>query len=84
MTEKDLLDKGFRSYSGDILTIYYHKDICAHVGECVKGDPDVFDVDRRPWIIPFSDHTENIVSTIKKCPTGALKYRFNNSSEILP
>lgn len=84
MTEDKILQQGYRKYQGETLTIYYHRDICEHAGECVRGAPEVFDVDRRPWIIPHPEQAENTIKTIKKCPTGALKYKVAGQEEISP
>ncbi|GGC78454.1 (4Fe-4S)-binding protein [Enterococcus wangshanyuanii] len=74
VTEEMLLDKGYRKYSGEKLDIYYSKDICAHIGNCVRGNPDVFEVGRRPWIIADNGGVEDDIQVINTCPSGALKY----------
>lgn len=84
MNEKDLLALGYRKYAGEEIDVYYHKDICEHAGKCVHGDPAVFEVGRKPWIIPLKDHTQSIVDIVAKCPSGALKYKYKHKDEILP
>lgn len=42
VTEEDLLGLGYRKYYSDDLDVFYNKDICAHVGNCVRGDSNVF------------------------------------------
>ena len=84
MNERELLAAGFRKYQGDEIDVFYHKDICEHAGNCVKGDPQVFEVGRRPWIIPLKTHTQKIITTINRCPSCALKYKYKNTDEILP
>ncbi|MBO0446700.1 (4Fe-4S)-binding protein [Enterococcus ureilyticus] len=74
VTEELLLEEGYRKYSGEKLDIYYSKDICAHIGNCVRGNPDVFEVGRRPWIITDNGGVEEDIRVIDTCPSGALKY----------
>ncbi|MBP1045152.1 (4Fe-4S)-binding protein [Enterococcus sp. BWM-S5] len=74
VTEEMLLENGYRRYAGEGIDIYYSKDICAHIGNCVRGNPDVFEVGRRPWIIADSGTVEDDIRVINTCPSGALKY----------
>jgi uncharacterized Fe-S cluster protein YjdI len=74
VTEELLVAKGYKKYHGADLDIYYHKDICAHIGNCVRGNPNVFEVGRRPWIIADNGGVEDDIRVINSCPSGALKY----------
>lgn len=74
VNESMLLEEGYRKYSGESLDIYYSKDICAHIGNCVRGNADVFEVGRRPWIIADNGSVEEDIRVIESCPSGALKY----------
>lgn len=72
--EKSWQAAGFRQYSDSQIDVYYHKDICSHSGNCVKGNAHVFDVSRKPWIVPDADRYEAVEQTIDTCPSGALRY----------
>ncbi|MBO0438847.1 (4Fe-4S)-binding protein [Candidatus Enterococcus ikei] len=74
VTEETLLLQGYRKYSGEDLDIYYSKEICAHIGNCVRGNSEVFEVGRRPWIIADNGAVEDDIRVIDTCPSGALKY----------
>lgn len=74
VTKEQLLEKGYRKYEGKDIDIYYNKEICAHVGNCVRGNPDVFEVGRRPWIIPDNASASDGAAVVNTCPTGALKF----------
>ncbi|MBV7389086.1 MULTISPECIES: (4Fe-4S)-binding protein [Enterococcus] len=74
VTEESLLENGYRKYVGKDVDIYYNKDICAHIGNCVRGNPEIFEVGRRPWIIADNGPAENAVQVVNTCPSGALKY----------
>ncbi|MEI5989135.1 (4Fe-4S)-binding protein [Enterococcus crotali] len=74
VTEETLTEQGYRKYLGEDLDIYYNKDVCVHIGNCVRGNPDVFEVGRRPWIIADNGSVEEDIRVINTCPSGALKY----------
>ena len=58
----------------DDLTIHYDVRTCIHARACVLGLPKVFDPDARPWIMPENGTTEDLISVIEACPSGALSY----------
>lgn len=74
VTAEMLEAKGYKKYHGEGIDIYYNKDICAHIGNCVRGNPDIFEVGRRPWIIPDNGSVENAAYVVDTCPSGALKF----------
>lgn len=39
--------------------------------------PSVFKLDTRPWIDPDGAEVEDIINTIRKCPSGALSYSID-------
>ena len=84
MTEKELLADGYRKYSGEDIDVYFNKDICQHLGECVHGDGDIFEVGRKPWIKIIPGRSAEIISIVNKCTSGALKYKLKDSEEVLP
>lgn len=63
-----------RPYCGEHVTVYYEARRCAHFGECVRGLPEVFDVTRRPWILPDNGPADRVAEMVRRCPTGALHY----------
>ena len=73
MDAKDLT----KEYSNGEVTIVWKNSLCKHAAECVKNNPDVFKPKERPWIVPENSTTEAIISTVKKCPSGALTYYIN-------
>ncbi|MDR1606086.1 MAG: (4Fe-4S)-binding protein [Streptococcaceae bacterium] len=82
VTEDELLALGYRKYYGEELDIFYHQAICAHVGNCVRGDSAVFEVGRKPWIIADNGQsTAHSIEVIASCPSGALKWRRHENTE---
>ncbi len=68
------MEEKIHTYENDQVEIRYDLNRCIHAAECVKGLPNVFDPEKRPWIQPGEASVENIISTVEKCPTGALQY----------
>jgi len=64
-----------KSYERDDLTVEYVASRCIHAAECVRGLRAVFDPDRRPWIDPSRADADAIAGVIRRCPTGALRFR---------
>jgi CDGSH-type Zn-finger protein len=61
-------------YEGEKVTIHDNRGVCAHAGRCTDGLPGVFRLKQEPWIDPREAPAEEIVQTIRKCPSGALSY----------
>lgn len=66
-----------KNYSNGEVTIVWNPDICIHSGICVRGLPNVFQPKDKPWIKINQASTEELVSQVKKCPSGALSYFMN-------
>ena len=81
MNEKELLEAGYRKYYGTHIDVFFKKELCAHSKNCVNGNPDVFNVKRRPWVLPDADEAEEVKRVVETCPSGALQYIFTESVE---
>jgi CDGSH-type Zn-finger protein len=66
-----------KNYVGKRLTIHDNRKICSHAAECVNNLPSVFKMNARPWINPDAVEIEEIIDTIRKCPSGALSYSLD-------
>ena len=66
-----------REYVGDAIAIGWESKLCIHAGECVRGMPEVFDAEARPWIsvANAAGRADALAAVIRRCPTGALHYR---------
>ena len=62
------------NYEGEQITIHDNRGICAHDGRCTDGLPSVFRLKEEPWIHPNSASSDEIIETVRKCPSGALSY----------
>lgn len=64
-----------RSYHGRGIEVSFDFDVCIHVGACLLGLPPVFELDRRPWILPDAADADAVAEVVERCPSGALQYR---------
>lgn len=89
MTKDDFTDVSSpeekrREYHTGELTIFWYPKQCSHAGKCWGSLPQVFDVDKQPWIDPTQATTEEIIKAIDKCPSDALKYKVKEGAKIDP
>src|ERR671932_209882 len=79
-----------KDYVGKKITVHDNRRICSHAAECVNNLPSVFRLNARPWIDPDAAETkEEIINTIRKCPSGALSYsidgiEYQDQNERMP
>jgi uncharacterized Fe-S cluster protein YjdI/CDGSH-type Zn-finger protein len=62
-------------YRGRDVEVSFDLDICIHIGECLRGQPEVFQLKRRPWILPDMAPAAEAAEIVRRCPSGALLYR---------
>lgn len=66
-----------REYTNGQVTIVWKPEICTHSGICARGLPKVFQPREKPWVKIDQATTDELVSQVKKCPSGALSYYMN-------
>lgn len=66
-----------KSYEYEGFRVEFDLDRCVHAAECLRGLPQVFDTERRPWIDPSQAPASAIAEVIRRCPSGALQYAFS-------
>lgn len=89
MTKDDLTDISspedkIKEYHTDELIVYWRPKQCSHAGKCWGTLPEVFDVDKKPWIDLANASTEAIIKVIDKCPSDALKYKVKEGAQVDP
>ncbi len=62
-----------RHYRGNQASVTFDVPRCIHAEVCVRGQPQVFDVSRRPWILPDAGEPKRLERVVQGCPTGALR-----------
>jgi len=68
-------------YRGRDIEVSFDLDICVHIGECLRGDPAVFQLRRRPWVLADEASADVVAQVVERCPSGALKYRRLDGGE---
>jgi len=62
-------------YRGEDIEVSFDLDICVHIGECLRGHEGVFQLRRRPWVLPDEADADAVAEVVERCPSGALLYR---------
>ncbi|WP_111306708.1 (4Fe-4S)-binding protein [Confluentibacter sediminis] len=65
-------------FSNKDITVTFEPNICVQSGKCAKELSDVFSFSIIPWINLENAETEKIINQIKRCPSGALKFKIND------
>jgi CDGSH-type Zn-finger protein len=71
-------------YAGKRITIFDNRGICSHAGFCTEELKAVFRMGAEPWIDPDGAAAEEIMATIRKCPSGALSYAIEGVEAQAP
>lgn len=66
-----------RHYTNGEVTIVWKPNVCIHSEMCFHGLPKVFNPHEKPWINAEGATTEQIITQIKQCPSGALSFFMN-------
>jgi len=75
--EADRLDR----YENDEVTICDNRGTCSHAGFCTRDLPSVWRAGVEPWIDPGGAPGDQVVETIRRCPSGALSYEKDGKVE---
>ena len=71
-----------RHYSGGKATVAYDALRCIHAAQCVHGSPEVFDPQRKPWILPDQADPDELLRVVESCPTGALHLERTDGGSV--
>jgi len=62
-----------RTYEKGGFTVFWDSTRCIHTGICLRSLHSVFNFKNRPWVNLDGGDVEQIIATVEKCPTGALR-----------
>ena len=72
-----LMETSENQFTNGEITVTYEPKKCIHANKCCSGLANVFRNSVIPWIDLDGARTEEIVAQIKKCPSGALSFKYN-------
>ncbi len=70
-----------KAYRGEAIEVSFDLGLCVHIGECLRGHPGVFQLNRRPWIVTDGADVDAVAEVVRRCPSGALQYRRLDGGE---
>ena len=67
------------TFSNEEITVTYNPQKCMLAEVCCKGLSEVFRNSVIPWVDLDAAETDKIINQIKKCPSGALSFEYNEA-----
>lgn len=84
MNKKEELEaQGYKTYENEDIQVFWKPRLCQHVGECARGNFNVFNPQRRPWVDVSQAPASEIADIIDRCPSKALLYELLNPISIV-
>jgi putative redox protein len=63
-----------KEYTDGTIRVIWKPALCWHAAECIKGLPEVFNVNARPWVNMAAATPDAIAAVVDRCPSGALTW----------
>ena len=76
------MDSHNHVYSNEEITVTYEPGLCIHSGNCARELAEVFRTSVIPWINLDNTESDRITDQIKRCPSAALKFHYNNKKAV--
>jgi CDGSH-type Zn-finger protein/uncharacterized Fe-S cluster protein YjdI len=73
-----------KAYRSEKISVSFDLQRCIHARECVRGLPEVFDTEKRPWIQPDRAEPDAITTVVLRCPSGALQFEREDGVREAP
>lgn len=69
------------AYDGVRVTILDNRGLCSHSGFCTDRLSSVFHLGKEPFVTPSGARMDDIVRTVRACPSGALSYAVDGQEQ---
>jgi CDGSH-type Zn-finger protein/uncharacterized Fe-S cluster protein YjdI len=73
-----------KAYRSEKTSVSFDLQRCIHARECVRGLPEVFNTEKRPWIQPDRAEPDAITTVVLRCPSGALQFEREDGVRETP
>jgi len=71
-------------FQGKEINVSWDERLCIHIAECGQAKGELFSGGRKPWCLPDKSESNEVEAIVKRCPSGALSYKYNNGEgEVL-
>ena len=82
-SQKEINKDILKNYEGKEINITFNRSICSGAAYCVKKFPNIYsESSSTNWISPDKGTIEEVIRSIKNCPSGALSYELNGKREF--
>jgi CDGSH-type Zn-finger protein/uncharacterized Fe-S cluster protein YjdI len=73
-----------KTYTGQDIDVKFETTHCIHSAECIRRLGEVFDVRRKPWVLPDGAKANEVAAAVAHCPTGALQFTRHDNGPAEP
>lgn len=79
-SNKEIKEENIQIYKGKDIDIHFNRSICCGAARCVNNFSNIYKSASKDWISPDKGTIDEVIHSVKACPSGALSYKLKNSS----